>query len=314
LAESRVKGYKSFTNKLWNASKFLQLNECKIDKNFDISKIITPINQWLINELAITKINIDIYMEKYLFHEVANEIYRFVWHVYCDWYVEFAKSLFNDNSTNSKETKSTAMWALREILKLSHPVMPFITEKLWSTLFDNKNFLMNEHFTKLKIQDNYKKSQDNFKNLIQIITLIRNLRSELNIPYKNTIIVNINNKNDDFVAFINDYKNEITRLLKLESLLLNDKAIKNEGSANLICFESTIIVPLEGLVDTKNEIKKLNNRKDKELFELKKLNNKLKNSDFINKAPKHVVLSFKNQYEEIKSSIEKIDQIINTID
>ena len=313
LAESRVKGYKSFTNKIWNASNFLQLNKCKIDDNFKITEINLPINQWLINELATTANNIDKYMNKYLFHEVANEIYHFVWHIYCDWYVEFAKSIFNDDLKNSSETKSTAMWVFREILKISHPVMPFITEKLWKNLFDNNKFIMNEKFTNLQILNSYKSSQENFENLINIISSIRNLRSELNIPYKNSIVLNINNNSHEFVIFIKNFKNELIRLLKLENLLLNDLSIKNEGSAHLIVGNSTLIVPLIGIIDTENEILKLNNKKEKELFDLNNLKNKLNNPVFIAKAPQKVIKQFKKQAEDINSSIEKIEQIINTI-
>ena len=313
LSESRVKGYKSLTNKIWNASNFLQINECKFDKNFDISKIKLPINQWLINELASTLDNIDKYMSKYLFHEVANEIYHFVWHIYCDWYVEFAKSLFSDISEKSIETKSTAIWVFKEILKLSHPVMPFITEKLWGKYFDNSNFIMNEIFIKIEKQDKYKISQLYFKDLIKIISSIRNLRSELNIPYKDKIILNVINKDKNFTIFIKTFEKEIIRILKLKFLVTNDNSIINEGSANIISSESTLIVPLNGIVDSKKEIDKLLNRKEKEILNLKNLNMKLNNPHFINKAPKDVVLQFKNQSEEIKSSIEKIDQIINTI-
>jgi len=313
LSESRVKGYKSFTNKIWNASKFLELNECKLDKDFNILKIENPINQWVINELAITSNNIDKYMSKYLFHEVANEIYHFVWHVYCDWYIEFSKSLFKDIEKKSNETKSTSIWILKQILKLCHPVMPFITEKLWSQLFDKSNLIINETFTDIHVIENYKKSQSNFKNLIKIISLIRNLRSELNIPYKNKITVNINNNNQNFILFIKNYTNEIIQLLKLEKLLLNDMSVKNEDSANIICSDSTIVVPLIGIIDTKKEINKLNIKKEKGTIELKNIQNRLNNPQFISKAPEQVVLEFKKQLEDIKSSIEKIDQIINTI-
>ena len=135
LSESRVKGYKSFINKIWNASNFLQLNKCSIDIDFNYLNIHFPINQWIVNELATTKIQIEKYMSKYLFHEVANELYHFIWHIYCDWYIEFAKSLLLEDKTESKETKNVSMWVFGEILKLTHPIMPFITENLWNLLF-----------------------------------------------------------------------------------------------------------------------------------------------------------------------------------
>ena len=313
LSESRVKGYKSFTNKIWNASNFLQLNQCKIDPKFNYKNANLPINQWIINELASTKINIENYFNKYLFHEVANELYHFIWHTYCDWYIEFAKSVFSENKSESKETKKVSMWIFGEILKLSHPIIPFITEKLWTSLFNKDHFLMNEVVDNIDLQDNYIISQNNFKNLIQIISSIRNLRSELNIPYKDAITLNINNDDKNFCSFIISFKNEITKLLKLNELTLNNTSIQNEGAANIVVANSTLIVPLSSLIDPLVEIKKLTEKKDNQLLELQKIKIKLQNKKFIEKAPEQVVAKFKNQAEDIKSSIEKIEQIINTI-
>ena len=153
----------------------------------------------------------------------------------------------------------------------------------------------------------------NFKTLIQIISSIRNLRSELNIPYKDLITLNINNNDKNFCSFINSSKNEITKLLKLNELTLNDSSIKSEGAANIVIANSTLIIPLSGLIDPILEIKKLTEKKDNQLFELQKIKSKLQNKKFIEKAPEQIVTKFKHQEEDIKSSIEKIQQIINTI-
>ena len=313
LSETRVKGYKSFTNKIWNASNFLQINNCSIDSDFDYLNINLPINQWIVNELASTKIKIEKYISKYLFHEIANELYHFIWHTYCDWYIEFSKSLLSNEKSEFKETKNVSFWVFREILKLSHPIMPFITEKLWNLLFNKKSFIMNEIVFNINIQDNFITSQDNFKNLINIIKSIRNLRSELSIPYTNTIKLNINNNDQIFCNFIKTLKNEIIRLLKLSELNLNDLSFKNEGSANIVVDNSTLIVPLNDVIDTKNEIKKLSDKKNKELINLNNIQNKLKNEKFIEKAPEHVIMQFKKQEQQIQSSIEKIQKIIDTI-
>ena len=114
------------------------------------------------------------------------------------------------------------------------PIIPFITEKLWISLFNKDNFLMNEVVVNIDVQDNYITSQNNFKNLIQIISSIRNLRSEINIPYKDLIVLNINNNDNNFCSFLNSSKNEICKILKLNELTLNDSSIK------LIALESDL--------------------------------------------------------------------------
>ena len=125
--------------------------------------------------------------------------------------------------------------------------------------------------------------------------------------------IHINNDNKKFCSFIETSKNEIIRLLKLSELHLNNSSFKNEGSANLVVSNSTLIIPLSGLINTISEIKKLSQKKDKELIDLQKILSKLENKKFMEKAPKQVIEQFINQEQEIKSSIEKIDQIINTI-
>jgi valyl-tRNA synthetase len=314
LAENRVKGYKSFTNKIWNASNFLKINQCIINDDFDYSKVELSINQWLINELSNTKNSVEKLMSLYLFHEVANEIYHFIWHIYCNWYVEFAKSLFEEESIKSKETKNTSIWVFREILKLVHPLMPFISEKLWKINFNKSNFLMNELNIVIQYQDNFKDSQNKFKKLIQIITSIRNLRSELDIPYKEKINLEIKNEDFDLIDFIKNYSIEIIKLLKIDNLSFNTSKIQSDSSsASIILSNTTLVIPLKGIIDTKKEIEKLLKKKVNELTQSKILENKLKNSSFMAKAPKKIVLQFEQQLSDIKSSIDKIDQIINTI-
>ena len=172
---------------------------------------------------------------------------------------------------------------------------------------------MNELSLKINIQDNYIDSQTKFKNLIQIITSIRNLRSELNIPYSEKIILDIKNQDLNFISFIKSFDKELIRLLKIKNLSFNDLNIQSYGSANIILSKTTLVIPLQGIKDTKKEIIRLNEKKDKEIFELKKIQNKLNNQNFINKAPKKVITKFKEQESNFKSSIDKIEQIMNTI-
>ena len=188
-----------------------------------------------------------------------------------------------------------------------------VIQKLKDHKIFKENSLINEIYTKIEIQNSYEISQENFKKLTLIISSIRNLRSELNIPYKHQIKLNINNKDENFCNFIKSSEIEIVRLLKLSELSLNDLTIKNINSANLIIANSTLIIPLTDIIDAFSELKKLNNKKNKEIIELQKIQNKLKNHKFIEKAPVHIVADYKKQEIEIKSSIEKIDQIINTI-
>ena len=311
LSEARIKGYKSFTKKIWNAANFLQINGCEFNDILNYKKITLPTNQWIVSELIKVSNSVNNYMNKYLFHEVANELYHFIWHTFCDWYIEFTKSYFNDD-TKSSETKKVSGWVFGQILKLIHPIMPFLSERLWYLLFNKKEFLMMQKFLNFEEKNLFIESKKDIQLIINIITSVRNLRSELNIPYKKNIDLNIDNKNKQINIFVEGFKNELTRLLKLNKISF-DRINKKEKTAFIVITDTTLTVPLEGVVDTVKELKKLNEKMRKENEKLNSIQSKLENKKFMEKAPEHVIEEFTLQANNIKYSIEKIDQIINTI-
>ena len=269
------------------------------------------VNKWIIKELEETSKSINDNIEKYLFHEVANRLYHFIWHTFCDWYIEFVKSNFN-NKSQVEETQKVAGWVFGEILKLIHPIMPFLSEKLWHDLFDKNNFLMMQNYNSYEYDESFNNSKNNIKKIIEIIIKIRNLRSELNIPYKNSINLFIDVKNTELIEFIKSFDNELKRLLKINDIKFGK--IKNQkNTAFIVLTEFSLLIPLEGIVNTTQELLKLNKKRDLEILKLESLKSKLNNKDFIEKAPNNVIDNFKKQEHDVKSSIEKIDQIINTI-
>ena len=310
LSETRVKGYKSFSNKIWNAAKFLQINNCVFEQNINLDNIKLNTNKWIIAELVTLMNSVEKNINKYLFHEVANSIYHFVWHTYCDWYIELIKSNFNDE-TKSSENKIVAGWTFGQILKIIHPVMPFISEKIWNELFDKNNFLMLQNFDKLNLSKDFILSKNKVEILINLISSIRNIRSELNIPYKKSINLNIELKDRSIEKFIKENLKEIKQFLKIESVMF-DK-ITNTKGAFIVLSNLSLFIPLEGIIDTDKEVDKLTKKKNIQNKKLTDLKNKLKNDNFLEKAPENVIDDFKFQENELKSSIEKIDQIINTI-
>ena len=311
LAEERVKGYKSFTNKIWNAANFLNLNEVVFEDHLEIKNIKLDTSKWILKELEVVQNNYFENIEKYQFHEIANLIYHFTWHTYCDWYIEFIKSDFKD-PTKADETKKVSGWIYVQILKLLHPIMPFITEKLWLSLVDTQSFLMSQNYNIVKFDQSFDNSKIYIKKIIEIISSLRNLRADLNISYKNEIDLFIDTKNKSLTNFITKYQNEIERLLKIKSISYQS-ITSQKKSAFIVLNDITILVPLEGIVDTDKEIEKLENKKNVYKNKLKSVLDKLNNKAFIEKAPDNVIENFKIQEQEIKSSIEKINEIMNTI-
>ncbi len=311
LAEERVKGYKSFTNKIWNAANFLNLNDVRFIDQIDTETINLDSSKWILKEFEEVQKKYFANIEKYQFHEIASLIYHFTWHTFCDWYIEFIKSDFKDPK-KSEETKKISGWVFVQTLKLLHPIMPFITEKLWLSLVDKDSFLMSQNFIKVNFDQSFDKSKKYILKIIEILTSLRNLRADLNISYKNEIEIIVDTKNNNLIDFITNYQTEFKRLLKIKSILF-DENTSQKKSAFIVLNDITILIPLDGIVDLDKEITKLENKKNTYNEKLKSILGKLNNKAFIEKAPDNVIENFRIQEQEMKSSIEKINEIINTI-
>ncbi|MGH7247912.1 MAG: class I tRNA ligase family protein, partial [Pseudomonadota bacterium] len=143
LSAERVGGYRNFATKLWNAARFCEINGCARDPDFSARRAGETLNRWIIHESAQAGRAVAAALEAYKFNEAAASIYRFVWHVFCDWYLELAKPVLSGpDGAAKKETRAAAAWVLDEILKLLHPFMPFITEEIWQTLPHTGNSVM----------------------------------------------------------------------------------------------------------------------------------------------------------------------------
>ena len=190
--------------------------------------------------------------------------------------------------------------------------MPFITEKLWLLLVSSKSFLISQNYNIITFDQSFDESRTYIKKIIEIISSLRNLRANLNISYKTDIDIFIDTDNKSLKDFIVKYQSKIERLLKIKSIFYKSTTSQKK-SAFIVLNDITILVPLEGVIDTDEEIAKLENKKKANNDKLKSIIDKLNNKAFIEKAPLNVIENFKIQEGEIKLSIEKINKIMNTI-
>ena len=190
--------------------------------------------------------------------------------------------------------------------------MPFITEKLWVSLVNKEKFLMNQNFTTIQYNTTFNESRKYILKIIEVMTSLRNLRANLNISYKNEINVQLDTNNNNLKNFCINFQKKLQKLIKIKSIKF-EKIKSQKKSAFIVLNDITILVPLEGIVDTEKEILKLQDKKYTHEEKLKQVLDRLNNKAFIDKAPDNVIENYKLQEKEINSSIEKINEIMNTI-
>ncbi len=306
---SRVAGYRNFCNKLWNASRFVLLNVESNIINSDTNSELSDIDKWLLAKLHIVIKTNKKHIDEYRFDLMAQVLYDFVWHDYCNWYLEFAKTLLAQEDTKIG-TQKTLFSVLNEILKLLHPIIPFITEEIFSecnklTNTNNKTLSKTKYPTYNK---NYKETTATVDiNWIQEFILgIRQIRGEMNIaPNKklNCLLYQYNTTDEILLV---KYQQLIKNITKISNIELLDKNQQYPESATALIGETKILIPLSGLIDKDKEL----NRLQKEITKLEKqrqqFNNKLNNTKFINNAPNDIIQKEQQKLEQTNKKLSNL--------
>ena len=315
LSEERIKGYRNFLNKIWNSNKFLLLNNCKYNKKINIKKARLDINRWIYFELLKTNLEAQKHISNFRFDEAAKVIYQFVWHSYCDWYIEFLKPIFDSKSKpNLQETRAFADYIQANILVMLHPFIPFFTEKLWLDLKLDKNLktpLMYKDWTlPFKTNNSFKKSYQKVDWLIQLVTSIRSTKVDLDISPGAFIDISIEDLTPNKSNIIKDNIEVFKRLGRVTNIH-NSKLNKN--GINMIVDIDTVTLYFEDNINLNEQETKLE-RKIKELdTKISVLNKKLKNSSFLENAPKIIIQKEKSSLQKYDIELKKLNSVLNSI-
>ena len=312
LSEDRVKGYRNFLNKLWNANNFLIQNKCNLKNAKKLPKLKVNINKWIYFELLETSNLIKKNIEDYRFDEAAKNAYHFAWHKYCDWYLELSKTiLFSDNLKAKNEVKEVSAFVFRQILIMLHPFIPFVTEKIWLTnKFDNKNknFLMLSNW----ISGKSKKDSDHkqVQQIIDIISEIRSFKNELNVSPGSFIDVSINSIKKNNQNFMINNEIIIKKLGRINNFYKKDQ---NKPAASLIISGDLFKIYFDENVDLNAIKENLLKRQNKYQEEMDKISQRLSNKGFVQRAPKDIVQQEKTNYSNLKNDIKKISLTIESL-
>ncbi|MGB8277899.1 MAG: valine--tRNA ligase [Methylovirgula sp.] len=308
LSTQRVEGYRNFATKLWNAARFAEMNSCARTEPFDPHKLSVVLNRWIVGEAAKAAADVTAAIRAYRFNDAANAIYRFVWNIFCDWYLEFSKPLLLGTDEAAKaETRATTSFVLEQILKLLHPFMPFITEELWGSDIlgqaKRDTCLALAAWPQLEgCEDAAAEAEIGF--VIDVVSEVRSVRSEMNVPAGTQIPLVFVGADAEIMARVKNWEETIKRLARLSEISFGSEAPAQ--AAQLIARGTLAALPLAGIIDFAAEATRLKKDIEKLTAEAKKIEAKLGNEDFIARAPEEVVEENRERLAEAAERREKL--------
>ncbi len=316
LSKQRVEGYRNFATKLWNASRFAEMNECVRQRDFDPRSVELTLNRWIVGETEKAAKEVTAGIEAYKFNEAAGSAYEFVWGVFCDWYLELIKpELMGDDEPAKAETRACTAWVLDQILKLLHPFMPFITEELWAHMVEHgekrQNILALAQWPVLDgLYDEAAAEEIGW--VIGLISEIRSVRSEMNIPAGAKVPLVIVGADKAIKQRVGRHEDTISRLARLDDIAFEKAAPK--GAAVIVAGDTTAAIPLAGLIDMEAESKRLKKEIAAAESDLAKMNAKLDNPAFVAKAKPEAVEETKERKDELDGIIKKLSAALKRIE
>jgi len=309
LSTQRVEGYRNFATKLWNAARFAEMNGCATVATFDPKSAKETLNRWIAHETAKAVAEVTEAIEAYRFNDAAAAVYRFVWNIYCDWYLELAKPLLTGPDGASKsETQAMVAWARDEILKLLHPFMPFVTEELWAVTGKHDALLAFDKWPSLQgLADD--KAEAEIGWVIDLVTAIRSVRAEMNIT--TAIPVVLAGASAESKARAERWAEFIKRLARVSDI--SSAATAPKGSVQLVVRGEVAALPLKGVIDLAAERARLAKEMQKADADIARVDAKLNNPNFMARAPEEVVEEEQEKREEALARKTKIAEALDRL-
>ncbi|MBB3265258.1 valyl-tRNA synthetase [Azospirillum sp. OGB3] len=314
LAVSRVEGYRNFATKLWNAARYTQMNGVAPVPGFKPVGLSQTVNRWIVGALAEAAKKVGESIEAYKFNEAANTAYAFTWGTFCDWYLEFTKPILNGaDEAAIAETRATTAWVLDEILHMLHPLMPFITEELWEQLSDDRaNRLISAHWPEHGAELIDPAARDEMDWVVRAISSVRSMRSEMNVPPAAQIELKLKDAGPESLKRLDTHRDLILRMGRLSSVEPLSGPVP-KSAVQAVLDEATLILPLEGIVDLDKERARLTKEIEKLSGEIKKIDAKLSNEQFVAKAPEEVIEEQRDRRDAAEQARDKLQKALEML-
>jgi len=288
LSEERIKGYRNFGTKLWNAARFAEMNECKPVEGFDPATVTSTVNKWIVGETARIRETVDTALDAYRFNDAANGLYAYVWGKVCDWYVEFSKPLLSsDDAAVVAETRATMAWVIDQCLVMLHPFMPFITEELWGEIAPRDSLLAHADWPEYGASLIDAEADRELNWVIALIEQIRSVRAQMHVPAGLKIPLIQQSLDEAGRAAWANNATLITRMARIDSL--SEMAELPKGCATIPVEGGLFALPLADIIDVAEEKARLEKSLGKLEKEIGGLKGRLNNPKFAENAPEEVV-------------------------
>ncbi|MEE7502489.1 valine--tRNA ligase [Methylobacterium mesophilicum] len=313
LSTDRVQSYRNFATKLWNAARFAELNGCRLDPAFDPRSATGAINRWALTEAARAVDEVAGALEAFRFNDAAAAAYRFVWNIFCDWYLELAKPVLQGEGVDPAiraETQASVAFLIDQVAKLLHPFMPFLTEELWAIKgadLPERGLLTLDSWPDLGgLADAAAEAEVGF--VVDLVSQIRSARSETNVPAGAQIPLVMVGAAPEVRARVEAWRDTLLRLARLSEITFSETPPKN--SVQLLVRGSVAALPLEGVVDLAAEVARLKKEQGKAQGEIKKIDAKLGNADFVARAPEEIIEENRERRETESARLAKIEEAL----
>ncbi len=314
LSEKNVEVYRNFATKLWNATRFCEMNDCLPQSGFNPASVTASQNKWIIHSLVKCNNDLENALAQYRFNDAAAIIYHFVWGTFCDWYLEFTKPLLaGDNKDLINEVKGTTGWVLDQILILLNPFMPFITEELYKSIAkrDDDTLLMGSEWPEYDSSLICEDIAGEIEWVQTLISEIRSIRSDMNVPAKAEIEMIVQDANEGTAQNLKKYNAEICQMVRLSNISLSENA--PDGAIKTILREATYILPIADLIDLDQERARLEKEIAKLDDNINKMAQQLNNKNFVDNAPDEVIAEKKGIIEQDTHKKDKLGKALNQL-
>jgi len=311
---SRVEGYRNFATKLWNAARFTEMNGCELDPDFNPASCENIVNRWIVSKLSQASDQVRKAFDDYRFNEAASTLYQFTWNEFCDWYLELAKPMLQgDDGADKVETQKTAAWALAKMLHMLHPATPFVTEELWERRFGapgGKLIIANWPDLDKALVNQEAEAEIDW--LVRSIGAIRTARNEVGVPAGTKVSLTVHGASDQTKTRLAQHQAAMQRLARLDNLEPSEGQ-PSKGSLQVVVDEATFALPLADVIDLDQERQRLDKELAKAMADLAKIEKKLTNPQFLDRAPADVVDEQRSRQADMQRNREKLQAALARI-